>query len=221
MVYAKALFDLQIDFAHKVAELARVPLACALLEYTNFYVSFGLGRDFGSTNSIWLRYLEGLRDAEDVKDWTYRFYLSRAGENAKPQTAATFGCFSYSRFEDDRVRLHFENLDTQKSSSLGDFFVNQRCAELTQLFEDVYQNSPQTKLVIGFSWLYNLQSYRRLLPTEYTQSARVIKGRFQTLPLWGQFVDRNGKVKTEMANLFLKRLKQQEALERLHDCFPF
>lgn len=46
MIYAKAFFDLQFQFAEKVAVLSGLPLAEALLKYTNFYVRFGLGRDF-------------------------------------------------------------------------------------------------------------------------------------------------------------------------------
>ena len=46
MIYAKAFFDLQLQFAHKVAVLSGLPLARVLLEYTNLYARFGLGRDF-------------------------------------------------------------------------------------------------------------------------------------------------------------------------------
>jgi hypothetical protein len=46
MVYAKAFFDLQLQFAHKVTELSGLPLPRVLLEYTNLYIRFGLGRDF-------------------------------------------------------------------------------------------------------------------------------------------------------------------------------
>jgi hypothetical protein len=46
MVYAKAFFDLQLQFAHKVTELSGLPLTRVLLEYTNLYIRFGLGRDF-------------------------------------------------------------------------------------------------------------------------------------------------------------------------------
>jgi hypothetical protein len=36
MVYAKAFFDLQWQFAHKVTALSGLPLACVLLKYTHF-----------------------------------------------------------------------------------------------------------------------------------------------------------------------------------------
>src|SRR5262249_59003357 len=44
--YAKPFFDLQLRFAHKVGALAGLPLARALLEYTNLYIRLGLGHGF-------------------------------------------------------------------------------------------------------------------------------------------------------------------------------
>mgnify|MGYP003694797441 CR=1 FL=1 len=41
--YAKAFFDLQVQFARKVTLLSGLPLARALLEYTNLYIRFGAG----------------------------------------------------------------------------------------------------------------------------------------------------------------------------------
>ena len=79
MIYAKAFFDLQLQFAHKVAVLSGLPLARALLEYTNLYIRFGLGRGFDPAHPTWREYLAGLQDANDTREWTYRFYLRRAG----------------------------------------------------------------------------------------------------------------------------------------------
>ena len=44
MTYAKAFLDLQLQFAERVTALSGLPLARALLEYTNLYIRFGLGR---------------------------------------------------------------------------------------------------------------------------------------------------------------------------------
>src|SRR5439155_12564861 len=53
VTYAKAFFDLQLQFAHKVTRLSGLPLARALLEYTNLYARFGLGRDFDPAHPTW------------------------------------------------------------------------------------------------------------------------------------------------------------------------
>jgi len=100
-----------------------------LLGYTNFYIRFGLGRDFDRAHPSWQEYLAGLRDADDGRDWTYRFYMKQPHGLASPPVIATFGCFSYSRLRDDRLRLHFENAQTDECSSLGSSRRSQRLAD--------------------------------------------------------------------------------------------
>jgi len=111
-----------------------LPLADALLGYTNFYIRFGLGRDFDRTHPGWQDYLAGLRVADDGQDWTYRFYMTRPHALGSPPVVATFGCFSYSRLRDDRIRLHFENAQTDGGSSLGSSRRSQRLACCTTDF---------------------------------------------------------------------------------------
>ncbi len=49
----------------------------------------------------------------------------------------------------------------------------------------------------------------------------MIHGRYQHMPLWGQFVDRRGDVKERMARELRDRLGRQSRLEGLEACFPF
>ena len=221
MVYAKAFFDLQLQFAHKVTELSGLPFTRVLLEYTNLYIRFGLGRDFHPAHPVWQAYLAGLQDTNDRREWTYRFYVTRAEAMAGPPVVATFGCFSYARSRGDRIRLHFQNADTEGHSSLGIACLGQRRANLTTLFGHVQRTMPERVQVVGVSWLYNLEAYHRLFPVSYVATARVISNRFQSMPLWGQFLDRHGGIKERMARPFLERLERQVSVERLHECFPF
>jgi hypothetical protein len=41
------------------------------------------------------------------------------------------------------------------------------------------------------------------------------------MPLWGQFVNRFGEVRENMAYEFRDRLRQQSRLQDLDNCFPF
>jgi len=97
MTYARSFFDLQLRFAQRVALLSGMPLARTLLEYTNFYIRFGLGRGFDAAHPTWREYVAGLQDSNDHPEWTYRFYTSRSEVPTVPGTVATFGCFSYAR----------------------------------------------------------------------------------------------------------------------------
>jgi hypothetical protein len=75
--------------------------------------------------------------------------------------------------------------------------------------------------VVGRSWLYNLDAYRRLFPASYLATAHVIGHRFQYMPLWGQFVNRHGEIKESMTRQLLDRLERQSSLDGLDQCFPF
>jgi hypothetical protein len=220
MVYAKAFFDLQLQFADKVTEISGLPLTRVLLEYTNLYIRFGLGRDFHPGQPIWKAYLAGLQDTHDKREWTYRFYLTRAETTAGPPVVATFGCFSYALMQENRIRLHFQNANTEGHSALGVACLGQRRADLTALFGHVQRTLPEPVEVVGVSWLYNIEAYRRLFPVSYVATARVLRNRFQSMPLWGQFLDRHGGIKAHMARPFVERLERQVSVGRLHECFP-
>jgi hypothetical protein len=221
VIYAKAFFDLQLQFAHKVTALSGLPLARVLFEYTNLYVRFGLGRDFDPAHPTWREYVAGLQDTNDSREWTYRFYLARPEAMAAPGVVATFGCFSYGLLSGDRIRLHFQNAETDGHSPLGIERLGQRLADLAGLFEHVKQSLGQPPRVVGASWLYNLDAYRRLFPTQYLATARVLDHRFRHMPLWGQFLYRHGEIKENMVRQFLERLERQSTLDGLDQCFPF
>jgi hypothetical protein len=218
VIYAKAFFDLQLRFADRVARLSGMPLARALLEYTNLYIRLGLGRDFDPAHPTWQEYLAGLQDTSDRPGWTWGFHARRP--KAGPPVVATFGCFSYARVSDDRIRLHFENAEPDGHSPLGLDRHGRRLADLAALFEHVKRTEGGPLWVAGASWLYNLEAYRRLFPGSYVATARAIAPRFQRMPLWGQFLDRRGEVRASRAGEFLDRLAREASLAGLGRCFP-
>jgi len=219
--YAKGFFDLQLEFAEMVSALSGLPFARTVLEYTNFYIRFGFGRDFDPTHSRWREYLAGLLDTDDRQDWTYRFYMQQSHTVAPPGVVATFGCFSYALLSSDRIRLHFQDSDGDGRSPLGTERRDKRVAELAALFADVRHTTRTPVRVVGASWLYNVAAYRRLFPESYLATAHAIQHRFRHMPLWGQFVNRHGEVRENMARQFRERLGRQSSLEGLDHCFPF
>lgn len=221
MIYAKAFFDLQLGFAQKVTALSGLPLAQVLLEYTNLYIRFGLGHGFDPAHPGWREYLAGLADANDIREWTYVFYSRRPDVMAAEAVEATVGCFSYARLAGGRIRLHFDNAEMDGHSPLAKARVGRRMAELAALSEHMKRTVGPSPQVVGASWLYNVEAYRRLFPPAYLATARVITGRFQHMPLWGQVLDRHGAVKPDMARQLEERLGRQSSLDGLDRCFPF
>ena len=220
-VFARSLFDLQVAFAEKAATLAGVPFERALLDYTNLYVRFGLGRDFDAEHPSWRSYLAGLRNAEDRQEWTYRFYLEDAESRTAPAVVATFGCFSYAIRDDGRVRLHFRNVEPEDVSPLAASRADARRVELRALFAHVRCRAGDEVPVLGASWLYNLDAYRRLFPPAYVSTARVLGGAYRSMALWGQLVDRHGEPREPLVRRFRAALARTERVADLDACFPF
>jgi hypothetical protein len=94
-------------------------------------------------------------------------------------------------------------------------------ADLTALFGHIKRTLPEPRQVIGASWLYNLQAYRCLFPESYLATGHVLHRRFRHMPLWGQFVDRYGEVRENLACEFRDRRSRQSSLHDLDSCFPF
>ena len=221
MIYRKEFFDLQWHFATRVAVLARTPLADALLDYTNFYARFGLGRDFDQAHPTWREYLHGLQRSSEPREWTYEFYRSLLPDRGAPDIVASVGCFSYARLADGNIRLHFHNAEMPGISPLSAERQPQRRDELRQLFESVRRDEGETARVIGRSWLYHLVAYRRIFPITYLATATPGAPSFRGMPLWGQFLDRQGAIRRQTADLLLRRLSTQTSTLALGECFPY
>lgn len=219
MIYARPFFDLQLAFAERMSSLSGVALERALLDYTNFYIRFGFGREFDSTHSGWREYADGLPGADDPSEWTYRFYTTRSRPVAPPGLVATVGCFAYARLDGHRIRIHF-HAEGDTRAPLDRERCDQRKSELATLFADVKRTEHEDVRVIGASWLYNVHAYRRLFPPAYLATARPYRGRFRHMPLWGQFVNRHGAVRDDVAREFRARLQSLSKVEAADECFP-
>src|SRR5262249_42862601 len=133
---------------------------------------------------------------------------------------AAFGCFAYAPLDPGRLRLHFRNIERDGRSPLDAASQDRRRAELTALFEHARRTWPGPFRVVGASWLYNLDAYRRLFPSAYLATARVITNRFRHMPLWGQFLDRHGQVRETRRQELLERLDRCSTVDDLDACFP-
>ncbi|MEM7167364.1 MAG: hypothetical protein AAF581_18020 [Planctomycetota bacterium] len=228
MIYSREFFELQLLFAATVQTTADLSFEQALLDYTNFYVRLGCGRDFDDTHPNWRDFVAGLAKAADKGAWIHRYYRRDAETQTAPDVTLTSGCFSFA-VQDSCIRIHFRNVD-DRSSPLAVASSSLRLAELTELSRTVRDSVDAALPVVGVSWLYNLQAYRRLFPPGYVESARPLAQRYRSMPLWGQFVDRAGACRPAQVKAFKAALEQRAAQLRAcaepsaranwDECFP-
>lgn len=215
----QALLDLQVEFAQVVADRTGLPLGRALLDYTNLYVRFGLGRAFDAQHATWREYVDGLGRVADPRAWTRDFHAGRP-EVEPPGLVATFGCFSYADLDGERMRLHFHDAETDGGSPLAKDRQAARRAELAALLAHVRRTRSGPRRVIGRSWLYNVEAYRRLFPPSYVATARPLPDAFRYMPLWGQFLTRGGRLREAAAQELRARLSRWSGGADLAACFP-
>ena len=222
-VYSKPFFELQLALASKIADLLQQPLEQAVLQRTAFYRILGLDWSLDPTNPIWQSYVQGLQGTPADSDYSYQFYLQRFDEIPTFASEEHWGCFAYDyNAEAKRIHFHFSDQDTSPYGPLSHWRVNVRKSELKEMFTVIQRRHPDAELVIGGSWLYNWDAYKRLFPAVYGQSA--YKDEIVSLigrNIWGQFLRRGGRVHQETMVLFLQRVSQLERAEDYPHCFPY
>jgi hypothetical protein len=99
--------------------------------------------------------------------------------------------------------------------------VETRKQELRALFTYVKHTHADAHAVLGGSWLYHLDAYRRLFPPVYGESRTVLTGmvRFQGSSSWGQLLDHRERVKPVLRAQFLANLPKLDR-HRLWEVFP-
>jgi hypothetical protein len=218
--YGREFFDLQLAFARAASRCSGMPLAQALMEYTNLYIRFGLGRTFDPDHPVWREYIAGTEHEDDLETWTHGFYRSRLPESGAPDVVSAVGCFSYARLQPGAIHIHFKNAEEGAASPLKAGRYESRMDELRELFALIREQEDPATQVHGTSWLYNLPAYRRLFPTSYIASAAAVTGKYRNVSLWGQFVGRAGEVRPAPASLFKADISRQQSLDGLKGCFP-
>ncbi|GCE15601.1 hypothetical protein [Tengunoibacter tsumagoiensis] len=216
-LYSPAFFDLQLRFAQHVARVRGVSVEDAVLHTTNIPLHF-LRRPFQLDHPLWQEYWEGLIQAKDGGEWTYRFCERFWGYS----DSSPYGCFRYDYREDEQlIRIHFLNDDPLDVGPLSKARMQKRIEELTTMFTDIKRLHPAAQKVKGRSWLYNLEAYRRLFPAEYGKNPKVIEDDLCGLVLWGQFLQRDGQVHDELVTTLLDCSREKQAMKELMECFPY
>jgi hypothetical protein len=217
-LFSVEFFDLQLRFAERVAEVSGQPLAETIGCYTNLYVRLAMGQRLDPGNVDWQGYLAELAASPERSTLTHTVHRRRRQIHSGPTPARTEGCFSYELVSANHIRLHFHALCVE--SSLSAATRGERLSELANLFAHLKASSGDDMQVIGASWLYNLDCYRRLFPGRYLASLRPIEHPYQRLPLWGQFLRRDRTVRPAAALRFLTGIAEAASMTELARCFP-
>jgi hypothetical protein len=220
-LFSVEFFDLQLRFAKRVSEISGVSLAEAVGTHTNIYVRLGMGPGLDLANPDWQDYLSGMATVREPAEYTHAFHVRRLHVPAGPTLARAVGCFSYALIGQDLARLHFNPGERPSESPLSSENLPLRQRELAALLSELRASSTESMRIVGASWLYNLRSYRSLFPEPYLAGLQPMPHPYQRMPLWGQFLTRDRRVRSEARPQFLEGIAKASGLSELARCFPF
>jgi hypothetical protein len=212
---SRGFFEVQLHYAATLSARTRISLAEAITFHTNFHRLFAYGNlakmspaeEFLSL----VRYVTAIQDHTRRLDLLVAAFAQRPVDPWPPDRFPFGPCFACEAPDQDgAVRIHFRNND--RSGDVGPLHaskIGERRVDLTQMFAFLARRWPETKDVNGASWLYNTEGYRRLFPTEFTDSRTPLIGPrpIHGLSTWGQFLDFRGYAKPAIAEAFRQNLK--------------
>lgn len=224
-LYPKELFSLFLSYTTKKAELLNIDILDALKKYTPIYFLIGnYDWNIDNDSKYWEELTKRYQKGESLIGAMYSMYK----QNIKDEGSGLkwFGCFRYKYVEDSKtgekiIKLHFRNADNTGLGPLSYSQKEKRLSELKELFTEIKQNYPQAQYVQGGSWLYNLDSYKRLFPQSYTKNMDSTKPKPSMLVIWGQFQDSENCIKKEMATEFITHVQEAKTLEELDQSFKY
>lgn len=201
-------FSLQLAFSKQYASKSRVALSEAIDRCTNLRRRFGLTGPNGE--GPWRTFLacvdQSATDRDDaVLSMCSKLYADRPVVSQGP----AFGCFSYDPPNASGIlRLHFVPPESVEASPLASANVEARLSELRMMFEHIRRQERHATVVMGISWLYNIEAYKRLFPERYVESVRTpaFSVHLNGTSTWGQVLDWRQAVKPAMRGSILARL---------------
>lgn len=223
MVYPLDFIELQFDFAKKLNEKFNIDLVESIFSYTNIYLALTLDFNFNKQNKIWLEFLSKFKpSALYIYDY-YLGILENTINRRDVRKSDPFGCFSYHLDKkESTIRLHFSNDNSSGYGPLSIERMEERKRELKEMFTEIRKKFPNAKHVMGKSWLYGLEAYKRLFPLEFLDKLELSKDdELQFLTKWGQFLNSEGLVKKDLASKFLDCVERKPSVKDCIDCFPF
>lgn len=212
---ARTFFGVQLHWAGVFAAKAGIPLAETITWQTNFHRLFAYGNlSKQQPDPAFVDLAQRVAALPDTSDRLDALILAYADRPPDPWPADRFPFGPHFACEapnaEGAVRIHFRNrFNTDDVGPLHASNHAKRRAELTAMFGHAARTWPNTRSVVGQSWLYNTEGYRRLFPATYASSRQPLLGPrpIHGLSTWGQFLDFRGRAKPDVAETFKRNLE--------------
>jgi len=211
-VLSREYVEFELEVARIIAEKTGLSLKEAGKQFTS-YVRASVLYDGGKS-------FEGTSHSNELADRLYaqlkRLNRTDNGEY-HPTGSDQYGCFNFEYVPEWKmVRIHFDNRERDDEGPLTEGKIAHRLTELHDLFAAIKRKHPEVDTVVGGSWLYNLEAYKRLFPESYLKTPEAdLSPRSLTVGygVYGQFLDDHLEVKRDLTKWFITSLKSLEHVD--------
>ncbi len=212
-LYTPGFFDLQWRFAQRIAALSDARTIDQIVPFTVLPALLDYRTDDPA-------FLDSVASTNAPAEYLYEIYRQLPKRGRDP-TEHRFGCFLYvfPWRSTKKLRLHFANVDPTGHPLARDRAPS-RVTELRNLVADVERRQLEVETVRGGSWLYNVEAYRDLFPSVYTDTLTALPAEPAFLSQWGQFVRGDGTVRAVLANSFIEALAGAKTTAECLAAFP-
>jgi len=221
--FSKEFFILQLEFAKIISDKHALSLRESLFKYTSFYVrllGFSDENPPVATNPDWMKIIAEMPgDQKKQEDYFYNRYLEYENNKQQSSSEHSFGCFSYVfDTNSNKYELHFDAIDPK--GNFGKDRVDARMKELQEMFVSLRREERQDATFFVRTWLLNIEAFNRLFPKEFITTAKKLQINLaQNNSHWGQFVDRHGYLKKDLADKLLITALEKH-FDHINDYFP-
>jgi len=225
-IYPKEYFLIQIIFAQKVCKIKNISFKEAIQDYTNIAQDLLNISEYPPNKEKGWKELLAIKHSNIPNNITtkwYEYYKTLPHSEWKPKDLKTlkYGMFSYTLYPDNTtISLHAGNVRRgEEYSSFSPKYHDENKKDLYRLIKEVSKQNTEVEKVRCSSWINNIDSFVELFPTEYRESLR-IKDSNNFLGIWQQFLNKDGEIKEDLMEDFLKKVNIPKSLEQLKDAFP-
>jgi hypothetical protein len=211
---SRGFFGVQLEFADALSMKSGMALTDAITWHTNFHRLFAYGNLAKQAPDSAFAALVAVAAALDKASRLDRIVAAYAQRPHDPWPSDRYPFGPHFACEapnaEGAVRIHFRNrINKDDVGPLHASNVAARREELSRMFAFVARSWPNSKSVMGASWLYNTEGYRRLFPEAFAASRAPFLGPrpIHGLSTWGQFLDFRGAVKPPIVETFRENLK--------------
>lgn len=226
MHLTKDYIDIQVNFVKKLCEIDRAPYALYFMFYADAPLLLKIDYKTWHPNTAqYLEFCEVIKDTKNLTEIIFEYASEKERQNpVQPYLTNPYGFFHSHIIKGVTLEMHtLSELPMEKDKV---HFLDHRRFEETKdklykMIKDQKEKYPTLKYVMGNSWLYNIESYKRLFPNEYLATAKPNTYTFHGYALWGQFLNKELEVKPDIKEEFYKKLERSSSFNDCMDAFPY